>query len=63
MSNRLNLILLKLISNNLGGSIKNRLTTEDVLLAQEIVQGIKGPNKGGNIVLKLDMKKAYDRMS
>ncbi|XP_019225765.1 PREDICTED: uncharacterized protein LOC109207323 [Nicotiana attenuata] len=62
LSKRINSLLPNLISNNQSGFIKDRLITEDVTLAQEIVQGIKGPNKGGNVVPKLDMEKAYDRM-
>lgn len=33
------------------------------MLAQEIIHGIKKPNEGDNVVIKLDMAKAYDRMS
>ncbi|XP_059290974.1 uncharacterized protein LOC132044497 [Lycium ferocissimum] len=40
-----------------------RLITENIQLAQEIVQDIKCTNRGGNMVIKLDMAKAYDRMS
>lgn len=32
-------------------------------MAQEIIQGINQPNKGGNMAIKLDMTKAYDRLS
>lgn len=31
------------------------------MLTQEIVCGISKNNKGGNVVLKLDMTKAFDR--
>ncbi|XP_019254952.1 PREDICTED: uncharacterized protein LOC109233518 [Nicotiana attenuata] len=33
------------------------------MLAQEIVHGIKKPTVGSNVVIKLDMTKAYDRVS
>lgn len=56
-------MLPRLISENQSGIIKGRSITENVLMAQEIVQGIFLPNKGGNMVIKLDMKKAYDRLS
>lgn len=52
-----------LISENQSGFLKGRLITENVQLAQEIVQDIKKKNIGGNMVMKLDMAKAYDRMS
>ncbi|XP_059295379.1 uncharacterized protein LOC132048699 [Lycium ferocissimum] len=39
------------------------LITENVLLAQELAQGVSQTNQGGNMIIKLDMAKAYDRMS
>ncbi|WMV32822.1 hypothetical protein MTR67_026207 [Solanum verrucosum] len=33
------------------------------MLAQEITHGIKKPNEGDNVVIKLDITKAYDRVS
>lgn len=33
------------------------------MLAQEMLKGIRKPTQGGNVVLKLDMAKAYDRVS
>jgi len=32
------------------------------MLAQEIVHGMSKPNVSGNIAIKLDMAKTYDRM-
>ncbi|XP_059285832.1 secreted RxLR effector protein 78-like [Lycium ferocissimum] len=52
-----------MISENQSGFLKGRLIIENIQLAQEIVQNIKSKNKGGNVVIKLDMAKAYDRMS
>lgn len=43
--------------------MKGRIITEKVTLAQEIIQGIIKDNRGGNIVIKLDIAKAYDRLS
>nr|XP_009592913.1 uncharacterized protein LOC104089672 [Nicotiana tomentosiformis] len=48
---------------NQSGFVKGRLITENIFLAQEIVHGIRKWNKGGNIVMKLDMSKAYDELS
>ncbi|XP_060195070.1 uncharacterized protein LOC132624283 [Lycium barbarum] len=56
-------LLPKLISDNQAGFVKGRLITENVLLAQEIIHGMKESNDGGNLVIKLDMSKAYDRLS
>ncbi|WMV49350.1 hypothetical protein MTR67_042735 [Solanum verrucosum] len=63
LSNRLNPLLERLISENQSGFIKGRLIHENVLLTQEIAHGIKQYNKGGNVIMKLDMAKAYDKMS
>lgn len=63
LSRRLNPLLPNLISDNQSGFIIGRLITENFMMAQEIVQGISKINVGGNIILKLDMVKAYDRMS
>uniref|UniRef100_M1DB34 Retrotransposon protein, unclassified n=1 Tax=Solanum tuberosum TaxID=4113 RepID=M1DB34_SOLTU len=43
---------------NVGRSI-----SENIMLAQQIVHGINQKNLGGNVVIKLDMAKAYDRVS
>ncbi|XP_059311979.1 uncharacterized protein LOC132063452 [Lycium ferocissimum] len=48
---------------NKTGFIKGRLITDNVLLTQELVQDIKKNNKYGNIVMKLDMAKAYYKVS
>ncbi|XP_070032638.1 uncharacterized protein [Nicotiana tomentosiformis] len=34
-----------------------------ISLTQEIAQGVNKKNRGGNVIIKLDMAKAYDRMS
>ncbi|XP_060200074.1 uncharacterized protein LOC132628293 [Lycium barbarum] len=63
LNNRLSKVLLNIISQNHSGFMNNRAMGENVLLAQEIVHEIRKPNKGGNVVIKLDMNKAYDRIS
>lgn len=52
----------KLIGDNQSAFSLDRIITENILLAQEILHCIKGPNKNGNVVIKLDMKKTFDRM-
>nr|XP_027088512.1 uncharacterized protein LOC113709861 [Coffea arabica] len=42
---------------------KGRQLSDNFLLTEELVSGIRRPNRGGNLVLKLDMEKAYDRVS
>ncbi|XP_019233156.1 PREDICTED: uncharacterized protein LOC109213783 [Nicotiana attenuata] len=53
----------KLISENQSGFVKGRLITENILLAREIAQGVNKKYRGGNVIIKLDMAKAYDRIS
>ncbi|WMV24107.1 hypothetical protein MTR67_017492 [Solanum verrucosum] len=60
---RLVKVLPTLISANQTGFIKGRSITENVLLAQEIIRDIRLRNKWQNVVVKLDMAKAYDRVS
>ncbi|XP_019257651.1 PREDICTED: uncharacterized protein LOC109235858 [Nicotiana attenuata] len=59
----LSIILPDLISWNQSGFVKGRAITENILLAQEIIQDIGKTNEKGNVALKLDMAKAYDRVS
>ncbi|XP_075083506.1 uncharacterized protein LOC142167246 [Nicotiana tabacum] len=56
-------ILPNIISANQSGFVKGRSISENIMLAQEIVQGIKKPNFGANVVIKLDIEKSYDRVS
>ncbi|XP_060170402.1 uncharacterized protein LOC132601318 [Lycium barbarum] len=63
LSTRIATLLPKLISDNQSGFVKGRLITENILLTQEIVHGMKQANQGGNIIIKLDMSKAYDKLS
>ncbi|XP_060190667.1 uncharacterized protein LOC132619937 [Lycium barbarum] len=63
LSNRIGKILPDIISPNQSGFIQGRSITDNVLLAQELVQDIPKTNKHDNLVLKVDMSKAYDRVS
>ncbi|XP_060211803.1 uncharacterized protein LOC132639368 [Lycium barbarum] len=60
---KLDHILPRLISTNQSGFVKGRNIIEIVLLTLEIVSDIKLRGKTTNVVLKLDMTKAYDRVS
>nr|XP_016487427.1 PREDICTED: uncharacterized protein LOC107807533 [Nicotiana tabacum] len=62
ISLRVNTLLHKIVSLNQSDFVKDRLISENVLLAQEIVHNIFHCNHGGNVFIKLDMAKAYDRM-
>ncbi|XP_049378041.1 uncharacterized protein LOC125842768 [Solanum stenotomum] len=51
------------IISKLSGFIKGRSISENIMLAQEIIHQIRKPNIGSNVIIKLDMAKAYDRVS
>ncbi|WMV39129.1 hypothetical protein MTR67_032514 [Solanum verrucosum] len=63
INKRVSKILHNIISPNQSGFVKGRAITENILLAQEIVNDIGKSNFWGNVVIKLDMSKAYDRVS
>lgn len=56
-------MLPSLISINQSGFVKGRSITEKILLAQEIIRDINKRNKLNNVAVKLDIAKAYDRVS
>ncbi|XP_059288635.1 secreted RxLR effector protein 78-like [Lycium ferocissimum] len=59
---RLEGILPRLVLPNQSGFVKGRRIIENVLLTQETITGYK-KEKAANVIIKLDMTKAYDRMS
>lgn len=56
-------ILPTIISTNQVGFVKGRSIIKNVFLAQEIIIDIRFRAKPANLVIKLDMAKAYDRVS
>ena len=62
MSKRLAVILPKLISDEQGAFVHDRMIHENIALTQELVQSLDQGNLGGNVILNLDMEKAYDRL-
>ncbi|XP_059312421.1 uncharacterized protein LOC132063737 [Lycium ferocissimum] len=60
---RLDRLLTRVIYPNQSGFVKGRNIIENVLLTQEIVTDIRKRGKLANVVIKLDMTKAYDRVS
>ncbi|XP_019240114.1 PREDICTED: uncharacterized protein LOC109220105 [Nicotiana attenuata] len=57
-------LLPNLISEEQAGFVKGRSIVENILLTQEIITDIRLRTKAGpNVVMKLDMTKAYDRLS
>ncbi|XP_019251178.1 PREDICTED: uncharacterized protein LOC109230104 [Nicotiana attenuata] len=57
-------LLPSIISEEQASFVKGRSIVENVLLTQEIITDIRLRTKAGpNVVIKLDMTKAYDRLS
>lgn len=56
-------LLPRLISSNEFGFLKGRIIIENMLLTQYIVIDIRKRGKPANVFIKLDMAKAYDRVS
>lgn len=63
ISARISSVLPKIISENQSAFVKGRSIVDNVLLATEMVHSIDRKITGGNIVIKLDMMKAFDRVS
>ncbi|XP_075095490.1 uncharacterized protein LOC142173745 [Nicotiana tabacum] len=63
LHDRLEIFLPSLIAPNQSGFVKGRSIFENILLTQEIVTDIRLKGKPANVVIKLDMAKAYDRVS
>ena len=62
--NRLKIFMLDLIIEHQSAFAKNRLISDNVLVAFETLHCMKNHNSGktGFMVIKLDMSKAYDRV-
>lgn len=60
---RLAKILPSLISDNQSSFVKGRCINENIMLAQEIIHDIKKPHLCNNVVIKMDMKMAYHKVS
>ncbi|MGV8048517.1 reverse transcriptase domain-containing protein [Mycobacterium kansasii] len=45
-----------------GAFIPGRYISENISLSQELFRDISGKVRSGNMVLKLDIEKAYDRV-
>ncbi|KAL0308974.1 UNVERIFIED_CONTAM: hypothetical protein Sradi_5839700 [Sesamum radiatum] len=63
MTIRLGHVLPKVISLSQSGFGPGRLLSDNVLLAQALVHSLESHRPEANVVFKLDMAKAYDRVS
>lgn len=64
LSNRLKVILPRIVSPTQGAFVAGRLISDNLLIAHEMIHGLKtDPNcRGDYIAIKTDMSKAYDRV-
>ncbi|XP_058108842.1 uncharacterized protein LOC131251865 [Magnolia sinica] len=63
LSTRLGKVLPKIISEEQGAFVKGRSITKNIAMAQEALRNIVRKVRGGNIILKLDLEKANDRVN
>ncbi|XP_073051334.1 uncharacterized protein [Primulina eburnea] len=59
---RLRGVVERLVSPNQSGFVPGRMISDNILLAQKLTHSLTLPTRGGNVILKLDMAKAYDRV-
>ena len=64
VANRMKLVLQEIIGENQSAFVAERLITDNVLVAHEMMSHIskKKNGKGGEMAIKLDMSKAYDQV-
>ena len=63
LGNRIKQLLHKIITQIQGVFAPNRLINDNIMIAHEILHSFKKKNgKMGYMVVKFDMKKAYDRL-
>ncbi|KAL0448748.1 UNVERIFIED_CONTAM: hypothetical protein Slati_1431200 [Sesamum latifolium] len=63
MTIRLGRVLPKVLSLSQSGFVPGRLLSDNVLLAQELIHSLESRRADANVIFKLDMAKAYDRVS
>lgn len=63
MVSRLTVVVDKLVSHEQGAFIPGRSIFENITLTQEMVHSLHKHTVGGNVMVKLDMAKAYDRVN
>ena len=61
LTNRITIILQRLIASNQSAFLKGRFILESVVTAHEVLHSVHSSNKKG-LVLKLDYEKAFDKV-
>jgi len=62
MVNKLKTILPNLITQEQTGFVKGRQIMDGIVIAQEVIHSLKN-SKNKGMLIKLDLAKAYDRLS
>lgn len=62
LNGRLTPLLTRIISPSQSGFIQGRMIVDNILLAQELTLCLEKAGNPNNVILKLDMEKAYDRV-
>ena len=64
LANRMKDVLCRLISPSQSAFVPSRSITDNILLANEVLNCLKRRTRGhiGDVALKLDISKAYDRV-
>lgn len=60
---RLANILPLLITENQSGFLKGRLISDNILLMQELTLALDSKTRESNVILKIDMQKAYEKLN
>ncbi|XP_026446086.1 uncharacterized protein LOC113346789 [Papaver somniferum] len=63
ITNRMSVLMTKLISPQQATYVKGRSIQEQILLSSEMVNEMKKKRRGGNVSLKLDISQAYDSVN
>ncbi|GAA0182460.1 hypothetical protein LIER_30378 [Lithospermum erythrorhizon] len=63
ISSRLAVVLPCIVSDWQSGFINDKIIQDNILLTQELIHYIDHTDKGGNVLLKLDMSRAFDMLS
>lgn len=63
LNDRLTPLLPSLISENQSGFLPGRSIVDNILLTQELASSIDHKIRGSNLILKLNLLKAYDRVN
>ncbi|XP_042942930.1 uncharacterized protein LOC122277118 [Carya illinoinensis] len=61
--NRLAMVLDRMISPEQGAFVKGRSIFQNISLSQEMLKLLHRNARGGNVFIKIDMSKAYDRVN